>query len=105
MLSSVKCNQIRLQQFGIDVSTEAIDFLAKVLRMHEFQTIYYEMIDVTRNLRDEERYSDCLTSKGLYFIKVSTVIFLMQLNFVSVHLQLVLLASHDMKLMPCFQMI
>ena len=49
---------------GLSVSTEAVNFLAKVLNMDEFMALYSQCSKVASKLTDKTLYSECLVSIG-----------------------------------------
>lgn len=53
-----------LKQYGVCVSTETVNFLAKVMNMDEFMTSYNGFVKVARSLPDKTLYSECLISIG-----------------------------------------
>ncbi|XP_048583925.1 uncharacterized protein LOC116608999 isoform X2 [Nematostella vectensis] len=57
-----------LRHFGIDISTEVVNFLAKVLNIKEFEKIYWAFENTACSLKDFQRQSDCLTSIGFKLV-------------------------------------
>ena len=53
-----------MKVYGIDVSTEVVNFLAKVLDINEFLQIYEGFQDAARAMEDSYRCGTCLTSIG-----------------------------------------
>ena len=53
-----------LKCYGINVSTETVNFLAKVMNQDEFMTIYVKFLEVAEKLPDKTLYSQCLVSIG-----------------------------------------
>lgn len=62
LLASTEDDQ--LKHFGLRVSTEAVNFLAKVLNMDEFMSVYSQCLQAADKLTDKTLYSDCLVSIG-----------------------------------------
>ena len=53
-----------LKCYGVGVSTETVNFLAKVMNSDEFMPIYNKFLAVAKALPDQTSYSDCLVSIG-----------------------------------------
>ena len=53
-----------LKCYGINVSTEAVNFLAKVMNQDEFMSTYDKFLEVAETLPDKTLYSECLVSIG-----------------------------------------
>ncbi|KAJ7388574.1 hypothetical protein OS493_036802 [Desmophyllum pertusum] len=53
-----------LKSYGLSVSTEAVNFLAKVLNMDEFMSLYSQCLRAADTLTDKTLYSECLVSIG-----------------------------------------
>ena len=53
-----------LKHYGLYVSTEAVNFLAKVMSMDEFMTCYEKFLKAARGLPDKTLYTECLVSMG-----------------------------------------
>ncbi|KAL9986205.1 hypothetical protein ACROYT_G000311 [Oculina patagonica] len=64
MLASIEDQDDLLKRHGLSISNEAVNFLAKVLHMDEFMTLYSECCKVANKLTDRTLYSECLVSIG-----------------------------------------
>ena len=53
-----------LKCYGLSVSTETVNFLAKVLNMDEFMSLYSQCLRAADTLTDKTLYSECLVSIG-----------------------------------------
>ena len=53
-----------LKCYGLGVSTETVNFLAKVMNNDEFLSSYSKFLEVGRKLPDKTLYSECLVSIG-----------------------------------------
>ena len=53
-----------LKCYGINVSTETVNFLAKVMNQDEFISTYDKFLEVAETLPDKTLYSECLVSIG-----------------------------------------
>ena len=53
-----------LKHYGLGVSTETVNFLAKVMNMEEFTSSYDKFLEVAKTLPDKTLYSECLVSIG-----------------------------------------
>ena len=53
-----------LKHFGLRVSTEAVNFLAKVMNLDEFMSLYSRCLRVAEGMADKTLYSECLVSIG-----------------------------------------
>ena len=53
-----------LKHYGLRVSTEAVNFLAKVMKLDEFMSLYSKCLRVAEGLADKTLYSECLVSIG-----------------------------------------
>ena len=53
-----------LKHYGLGVSTEAVNFLAKVLNLDEFMCLYSQCLRVAEKMADKTLYSECLVSIG-----------------------------------------
>ena len=53
-----------LKCYGVNVSTETVNFLAKVMTWDEFMSMYDKFLAVAKALSDQTLYSDCLVSIG-----------------------------------------
>ena len=53
-----------LKHFGLHVSTEAVNFLAKVMNLDEFMSLYSRCLRVAEGMADKTLYSECLVSIG-----------------------------------------
>ena len=64
ILASTEDDDNDLKQFGIRVSTEAVNFLAKVMKLDEFMSLYSQCLRVAELMPDKTLYSECLVSIG-----------------------------------------
>lgn len=64
LLASTEDQDDRLKHRGLSVSTEAVNFLAKVLNMDEFMSLYSQCLKEADKLPDKTLYSECLVSIG-----------------------------------------
>lgn len=64
LLASIEDQDDLLKHHGLSISNEAVNFLAKVLHMDEFMTLYSECSKVANKLTDRTLYSECLVSIG-----------------------------------------
>ena len=62
ILASTEDNN--LKHYGLRVSTEAVNFLAKVMKWDEFMSLYSPCLRVAEKLADKTLYSECLVSIG-----------------------------------------
>lgn len=53
-----------LKHYGLSVSTEAVNFLGKVLNLDEFMSLYSQCLRVAEKMTDKTLYSECLVSIG-----------------------------------------
>ena len=53
-----------LKRYGLRVSTEAVNFLAKVMKLDEFMSLYSQCLRVAEGMADKTLYSECLVSIG-----------------------------------------
>jgi len=53
-----------LKHYGLRVSTEAVNFLAKVMKLDEFMSLYSQCLRVAKGMADKTLYSECLVSIG-----------------------------------------
>ena len=53
-----------LKHYGLFISTETVNFLAKVMNMEEFMSSYEKCLNVANALPDKALYSECLVSIG-----------------------------------------
>ena len=53
-----------LKHYALGVSTETVNFLAKVMNMEEFTSSYDKFLEVAKKLPDKTLYSECLLSIG-----------------------------------------
>ena len=53
-----------LKHYGLHVSTEAVNFLAKVMNLDEFMSLYSKCLQVAEGTADKTLYSECLVSIG-----------------------------------------
>lgn len=53
-----------LKHYGLYISTEAVNFLAKVMSMDEFRSCYEKFRDAAEALPDKTLYTECLVSLG-----------------------------------------
>ena len=64
ILASTEDDDIHLKQFGLRVSTEAVNFLAKVMKQDEFMSLYSQCLRAAEGMTDKTLYSECLVSIG-----------------------------------------
>ena len=64
ILASTEDGDIHLKQFGLRVSTEAVNFLAKVMKQDEFMSLYSQCLRAAEGMTDKTLYSECLVSIG-----------------------------------------
>ena len=64
LLASTEDQDDYLKHRGLSVSTEAVNFLAKVLNMDEFMSLYSQCLKEAEKLPDKTLYSECLVSIG-----------------------------------------
>ena len=64
ILSSTEDDDINFKQFGLRVSTEAVNFLAKVMKQDEFMSLYSQCLRAAEGMPDKTLYSECLVSIG-----------------------------------------
>ena len=53
-----------LKHYGLQVSTEAVNFLAKVMKLDEFMSLYSQCLRAAEEMADKTLYSECLVSIG-----------------------------------------
>lgn len=53
-----------LKCYGLGVSTETVNFLAKVMNREEFMATYNKFLEVAKKLPEQTLYSECLVSIG-----------------------------------------
>ena len=64
LLASTEDQDDALKHRGLSISTEAVNFLAKVLNMDEFMSLYSQCMKEADKLPDKTLYSECLVSIG-----------------------------------------
>ena len=64
ILASTEDDDNNLKQFGLRVSTEAVNFLAKVMKLDEFMSLFSQCLRVAEGMADKTLYSECLVSIG-----------------------------------------
>ena len=64
ILASAEDDDTDLKQFGLRVSTEAVNFLAKVMKQDEFMSLYSQCLRAAEGMPDKTLYSECLVSIG-----------------------------------------
>jgi len=62
ILASIEDDDLR--HYGLQVSTEAVNFLAKVMKLDEFMSLYSQCLRVAEGMPDKTLYSECLVSIG-----------------------------------------
>lgn len=64
ILASTEDDDNNLKQFGLRVSTEAVNFLAKVMKLDEFMSLFSQCLRVAEGMADKTLYSECLVAIG-----------------------------------------